>query len=225
MAGTVNDKIYQYALSTAWDVSTAAYTAVSTVTISSVRAIFFSSDGTKYYVINAVTETIAQYTLSTAWDITSDSDAVKSLDISGEEPSTPEAFTMSQDGLYLYLVGKSGNCSQYTLSTAWDISTATYTRDDYIGAQAGDATGVAISADGFSIFYVDELDDAVYMYRLPTAFSLFGAVYTSTHDISDDIVNAVGLAFSPDGAFMLTTNSSSDVSVTFQLGVIMLATG
>lgn len=67
VCGTVNDSIYQYALSTAWDISTATYVR-TLVSVWNVSEIAFNPAGTKLYASDDAS-TITQYTLSTAWDI------------------------------------------------------------------------------------------------------------------------------------------------------------
>lgn len=70
--------IYQYSLSTAWDITTATYDSKSfTATITISTAFNFNNDGTKVYIPNVSNLTLNQYSLSTAWDIsTATSDGV-----------------------------------------------------------------------------------------------------------------------------------------------------
>jgi hypothetical protein len=61
--GAANDTVYEYSLSTAWDLSTASYTqgfGVSTQE-GGPKGVSFKSDGTKMYVIGSSTDTIYQY--------------------------------------------------------------------------------------------------------------------------------------------------------------------
>ena len=62
----------EYALSTAWDISTASYTQAGADVSSSYNAgLFFTSDGLTMYkgVWFDITTSIYKYTLSTAWDL------------------------------------------------------------------------------------------------------------------------------------------------------------
>ena len=67
-----NDRVYQYTLSTAWDVTTASYDSIS-FSVSSqesiTRAGEFSSDGSNMYIVGESSDTVHQYSLSTAWDV------------------------------------------------------------------------------------------------------------------------------------------------------------
>ena len=65
--GGTNDTIYQYTLSTPWDISTGSYASKSlsvTAQETGPRGLAFSSDGTKAYIVGANNDTIYQYTLS-----------------------------------------------------------------------------------------------------------------------------------------------------------------
>ena len=135
MAGNFNDAIYQYTLSTAWDVSTASYDSVS-LDISSqaliAEGIAWGDSGLKLYVVNNLSgnKTIYQYTVTTAYDLSTASYASKSLDVSTES-SNPKSMAFFNNGASFLLAhgapSPSANIFEYSLSTAWDISTASYT--------------------------------------------------------------------------------------------------
>ena len=65
MCGATNDDIYQYNLSTPWDISTASF--VRSIDISqqdtTCRAVVFSNDGNRIYIVGDATDTIYQYDL------------------------------------------------------------------------------------------------------------------------------------------------------------------
>ena len=71
--GDSGNSVYEYALSTAFDISSLSYT--DSVSISSQetqpREIKFNHDGTKMYISGASGDDINEYTLSTAFDISS----------------------------------------------------------------------------------------------------------------------------------------------------------
>jgi DNA-binding beta-propeller fold protein YncE len=64
MVGTVTDSVFQYTLSTGFDISTASYDSVSFSVASqeaSPRGLAFKSDGAKMYVVGNGTQSIYQY--------------------------------------------------------------------------------------------------------------------------------------------------------------------
>ena len=160
-----NDSVvYQYSLSTAWDVSTASYDSVSysnASQASSARAIRFKSDGTKLYVLTdpGATTTIWQHSLSTAWDLSTASYDSVSLVISSQD-ANPEGMDFNDDGTKLYVVGYHNEIREWTLSTAYNLSTASY--NSTAGAvqmpSAGNRnSGVFFKSDDSEKFYITDI--------------------------------------------------------------------
>jgi len=93
--GATGDAVYQYSLSTAWDISTATYDSVSFSVSSqgtSPDGLIFKPDGTAMYVSDITNDAIYQYTLSTAWDISTASYASKSLSVSSQATNPRSLF-------------------------------------------------------------------------------------------------------------------------------------
>ena len=131
IVGTSGDDVTEYTLSTAFDVSTASHVSGGEKDLSSQdlrpRDLTFNSDGTKMIVVGDAGETIEEYDLSTAYDVSTASHD-SSLDVSGQE-QTPAAIEFSPDGKKMFLLGYTGDdVNQYTLSTGFDISTASHDR-------------------------------------------------------------------------------------------------
>ena len=64
ISGITTDKVYQYTLSTVWDLSTASYDSIFFSTASqdtSPISIVWKSDGTRIYVLGSATDTVYQY--------------------------------------------------------------------------------------------------------------------------------------------------------------------
>jgi len=75
--------VYQYDLSTAWDISTASYSTIS-FDVFRTEGIFFKPDGTKMFIAGSISESVYEYDLSTAWDInTASYSTFIFLDVSG----------------------------------------------------------------------------------------------------------------------------------------------
>ena len=124
-----DDTVYQYTLSTPWNISTTSYASksknVNTQDVSPV-GLFISDDGTKMYVSGGNNTTLYQYTMATAWDVSTTSYDSVSLNVSAQETS-PRGLFLKPDGTRLYVIGfGSDGISEYSLSTPWDISTASF---------------------------------------------------------------------------------------------------
>ena len=162
LVGGVTGTVYQYTLSTAWDVSTATYDTVSILAQdTSPVAVAFNTDGTKMYTAGYTGDKVYQYTLSTAWDVSSATYDTVSLSVIVQD-SNPRGLFFSADGLKLYHTGFSDKVYQYTLSTAWDLSTATYDSISYVFlAYGSDPESLFFSADGSKMYVITSQDDVL----------------------------------------------------------------
>lgn len=175
IVGSTSDAIFQYALSTAWDLSTASYESKSlSVNTEAPFALglSFKSDGTSAYVVGSTNDTVYQYNLTTPWDVSTGSYASKSFSVATQE-TTPHAVAFTSDGVYMYVSGLLlDQIYQYTLSTAWDVSTASYDGVFYdFSALTTSPKGIALSSDNKKMYVQNDGADIVYQFSttLPTA--------------------------------------------------------
>lgn len=129
------DWLAQYDLSTPWDIGSAVFRNKTTITASglTLTAMSLKPDGTKLYLARNLTtgDEIRQYTLSPAWDISTLSDDGAAVTVSGQD-STPSGMYISKDGATMYTTGDGTNSIfKYLLSTAWDISSASFSADSW----------------------------------------------------------------------------------------------
>ena len=172
--GAVNNLVYQYSLSTAWDISTASYDSVSFSVGSqdtSPQSIFFKPDGTKMYMLGGTGKDVNQYSLSTAWDISTASFDSVNFSVSAETAS-PYGLFFKPDGTVMYVCGLAGSVvNQYSLSTAWDISTASYDSVQLVVA-ASTPQGLFIKDDGTKLYVVSSGPDVVSQYSIAAVSAL-----------------------------------------------------
>ena len=126
--GYTGDAVYQYSLSTAWDLSTASYDSVSFSVLTQDTAgydLAFSSDGSYFYMVGATNDFVYQYTMSTPWSISTAS-YTRSYSVATYE-SNATGISFNATGSEMYILGTTYNAiNRFTLTTPWDISTATY---------------------------------------------------------------------------------------------------
>jgi len=176
ITGMINKLVFQYTLSTAWDVSSASYTSSFSVTnqVAAPSGVSFKSDGLKMYVscASAGSAGVYQYSLTKAWDVTSASYETKKLDTISETTS-PYTAVFKPDGLKLYVMGFGNDTIfQYTLSTAWDVSTATYDNKSYVvTAQETNPYGLFVKSDGLEFFILGSGSNKVWQYVMKTAWT------------------------------------------------------
>ena len=183
VAGSGTDAVYQYSLSTSWDVSSASYDSVS-LSVSGQDTIpsdlYFKTDGTSLYVMGRSNDTVFQYTLSTAWDLSTASYASKSFSVTSQA-SSPTGIYLKSDGTKMYVIGYTADAVfQYSLSTAWDVSSASYDSVSLDVSAAGtNPQGLGFSLDGTKLLVAEvSTGDFVSEYGLSTAWDLSTAAYT-----------------------------------------------
>jgi len=221
--GFNNDTVYQYSLSTAFDVSTASYDSVSfsvSSQESSPYGIAFNNDGTKMYIIGTTNDTVYQYSLSTAFDVSTASYDSVSFSVASEE-TFPYNLAFNSDGTKMYISGGgSGSVSQYSLSTAFDVSTASYDSVSFsVDSQDDIPTGIAFNSDGTKMYMVGRQNDSVFQYSLSTAFDVSTASYDSvSFSVASEEANTYGLDFSSDGTkmYIIGTDNKSVYQYTTQ---------
>lgn len=201
--GDTNDRIYQYTLNPAWDVSSADYSAAKSLLISgqstASAGITISSDGKKFYVM-ANTGSVMQYSIPTAWDIsTATYDSITKA-IGGED-LTARQVSFKPDGTKMYVGGSTNEkIYQYSLSSAWNVSSATY--DNVFISVAGQdisSRGDMISWDGTRMYMSGNTTPSIYQYNLSTPWDLSTATYTRSFSVNSYDNNTYGVQCKPDG--------------------------
>jgi len=148
------EKIFQYSLSTPWDIGTASYEGkVLTVEGTSVNlgGIVFGLNGSKMYVIDINNVVLHQFNLSDPWDIET-ATLFATLDLSAQT-SDPYGVTFNPDGTFLYITGTGvgeRTIYVYSLSTAWDISSASYDSSLSTGDQG--VYDIVFKTDGTKLY-------------------------------------------------------------------------
>lgn len=212
--GTSESRVYQYSLSTAWDASTASYDSVNysySSQSTSARGLFFKSDGTKMYIPNNSTNIIYQYSLSTAWDISTASYDNKSANLSTQIGSLHD-FTLTSDGTTLFAADVDSEVYQYTLSTAHDISTASYASKtlDTSSEITTFQRFLFVSPDGVTLIAGDYT--TLFSYTMSTAKDLSTASYDSvSFDASTQEAQIRAIAFKTDGSKMYLAGQDQSV--------------
>lgn len=221
IAGDTNNAIFQYSLSTAWSVSSASYdTKFADVSGegTDVESVFFKPDGSKMYVVVNNT-TVCQYGLSTAWDVSTASYDNKSKDVSNEETGTQSVF-FSPNGNIMYIAGSGTDAAyQYALSSAWDVSTASYDNKSCDASNEDtNVQGMFLSADGTKMYIAGYTNSKVFQYTLSTPWDLSSGSYASKFkDISSEEGNLRGVAFKSDGSKMYILGHANDTVFQYSL--------
>ena len=211
IVGSSGDAVYQYLLSIPWVISTADY--VQSFSVSSQESaptgIFFSSDGTRMYVVGATGDDVNQYALSTAWDISTAS-FIRIFSVAAQDTS-PSGLSFKPDGTKMYVVGNTGNdINEYTLSTAWNISTSVFVQTFSVAAQDSEPRGVSFKPDGTKMYVPGSVNNSIYEYTLGTAWNISTASYLQTFSAAAQDIVIQDMYFKETGYGMYIVGSDSD---------------
>ena len=194
--------IFQYTLSTAWDISTASYDNVS-FSLPSPQAVPYgiewNGDGTKFVVGDSSTGDLYQYSLTTAYDISTTNSTPTTYDSS--QATKPVAFKFINSGAKAFVLdNQTDTVFRYSLSTAYDITTMSYDSNSF---QTADyyLTGMELNSDGTEMYLQDHVGNSLRRFTLSTAYDLSTASLTSSFSTSSQFGSSTtsALRFSADG--------------------------
>lgn len=211
IVGQQNNKIYQYNLSTAYNLSTVGLAAsCSTAGETSPTGIFFKPDGTQVFYTGSSGDNIRRAILPTPWSLVGASSTTVVIpastitSITGSSEATPTGLFIRPDGKKVYLLGSVlDRVFQLTLDTGWDFNTINLglsTSYIFNTVETG-PTGLKFSPDGSRMYicgntsaYNENLgittgEDRVHGFTLTTPWEVATAVYNNeTFLISEDIL-------------------------------------
>lgn len=157
-SGDASDAIDRYTLTSPFDVSTITYTSAIAVgsgftyNTSQPRGLTFDPTGVYMYLINGDTASVMRYVLSTPWDITTASSTNTTFSVGAQTGSPGFNIQFTSDGLTMFICGNDADIYTYTLSSAWNQTTATFVRNtNFITSQRG----FVFSSDGLRLFTIN----------------------------------------------------------------------
>lgn len=211
-ADDLNDTFDVLSTNFTWDILAYHYTSKeydASAEISATADLTFNITGTKMYILDNGTDDVFQYSLSSAWDVSTAVYDNVSLDVTAYD-SSPQGIFFKSDGLKLYIVGgNNDDIIQYNLSSAWDLSSASYIGVKNVFAQDNSPSGVHFNTDGTKMYVSGIEHDSIYTYNLSTAWLVSSASYSSTKSVSAENAYLADLFITPDGKKIYTYNSAS----------------
>ena len=189
---TSADNIYQFTLTSAWDMTTASYDGSRSISsdVSEPFGLHFSTNGDKVFVMDSTGSHVAEFSLGTNWDVTATGWAHESDYATGSVANGnlnyPDAFAMSNDGTKFYGTDSS-SIWQWTLDVAWDLSggvTFDGARTN-IGSYPYPSTiaGLSFNSDGTQLVICERGNSLIRVFSLSTAYDIEGST-TVTQQMS-----------------------------------------
>ena len=191
--------------------------------------VLYSASDTALYAFNgnawaAVGNAAAGDAGPVGWiaDVANFSDASETFSVASQE-TTPRDVVFNADGTKMYIVGQSADSIlQYSLSTAFDVSTASYDSVSY-NPNGTNQHALRFNSDGTKFYNLSA--PVLYQYSMSTAYDISTASYdsvsfdfTSTSsspyafDISPDGTKLVAVSFIDDAVTQYTMSTAFDLS-------------
>jgi len=163
------------------------------------NAIYYvQDDGTLNTATSAVNYDIANGSYTQAFSVSS-------------QDTFPSGVAFNPAGTKMFVVGNTGDdVNEYTLSTGFDVSTASFVDSFSVSGQQAAPMSVAFNTDGTKMYIVGETEDTVAQYALSAGFDVSSASYTQAFDISGQETEAQGITFNTDGSKMFIVGDTGN---------------
>ncbi len=127
-----NGNIREYGLTVSYDISTAnSPSIITTLNGFNGTDMTFSADGSKFFIINFSNATIREYSLGTPFDLSTIGSITNRLGV-GDIESLLTSFIFNPEGTRLFALGlTTSQIIEYSLSTAFDLSTASFSETGF----------------------------------------------------------------------------------------------
>lgn len=180
IVGQTNDRVTAFDMSIAWDIKTAVQAEFYSVAIEGTPTdLFFKEDGTVLYILGNTTDLVRQFTLPTAWNLTG-AIASGTFNVTTQD-GDPSGIYFREDGLKMYIAGNTtpDKVLEYDLSTAWNITTASFLQSFSVSGQETGISGLDFSDDGARMYVLGTTGDDITEYRLSTPWDISTATFFS----------------------------------------------
>ena len=221
--------VFEYEMSTAWDVSTATYTGnvhnlAPHYVADAWRSVSFNPDGTKMFLTNQDSDQMKAFDLDVGWDLSSfdesDYGSIETFNLDdGEIPfkeNKVKGHYFREDGLKLYIVGETNNSAiEYNLSSAFDLTSIggvsqSYDISSSVSPVETEINGIHFNSDGTRMYTGGNDNNVVYEHRLSTAWDVSTATFYTSKSINSEETQIHDVHWKTDGSKMYIVGHGSD---------------
>jgi hypothetical protein len=203
------NNISEYHLTTGFDLSTASFFLNHDMGYGSPAGIDFKSDGTKLFVTSYSTKDTYEYTLSTPFDITTKT-LIHTYSTSSEG-FTPWGIRLSSDGSKMIILDFYDTLlREYTLSTPFDISTASYSGSYKVDPALGGGSiyGFTFDGTGTQLFVAEWwAHDRIFGFNLNPVYTL-DPLNTAPTITSNDANETATVSIAENSIYVTDVNAS-----------------
>jgi hypothetical protein len=181
--GSPGNDVDSYSMSVPFDLTTLSAVIASETIVTSPIGVFLKPDGTKIFFTTFSSNVgVQEFPLSVAWDITT-MGAMTLLSTAGDGATIPFGLHFSSDGLNVYTSDNGGNLYQWSLASAWDVSSPTFIGSFDFTNEVAATKGqdLSLSNDGTKLYLPDlniGTDSEVFEYTLSKPFNITTAFFS-----------------------------------------------
>ena len=221
--GTAGGAVFQYGLSTAFDISTASYDSVTLTDFNVVGTnrngadLFFHPDGTYVFIVETTNQTnLVRLTLSTPWDLSTAGSKVTNSSLpTNKASSNAQGIFFKPDGSKMYLCENRNagtDVHGFDLSTNWDISSSSVSSDSSFEttAQDNEIGGLFLNTDGSEFYLIGYQNDKVYRYTISTPYDISTSTFADDFSVGYQETQPQAVTFKPDGTKMYVVGFTND---------------
>ncbi len=217
-----NKAIYQYTLTTPFDVSSGVSYSGHSFDVSNEENtptdVDFSPDGTKMYVQGG-SDNVNQYSLSSPFDLSAGATHSVTFDLGNDVQ--PSGITFSQNGRKMYMIGSSNDkIYQYSLEVPFDLNGGVTDDGTPYSVSSYNYSGIIISENGKNIFLVNTSypgQTSISQYNLNVPYDITsGATPVGGQSLFEFTNHTADIFLTPDGAKLMILTNSQEV---YQLGL------
>jgi len=214
--GTDQDVIIQFEMDIAYDVSSIDVLNTKTRFIRDVSTdptdIQWKPDGTKMWVLDNVFDSVVEFDVDEAWNVLTAMPNSNAFNFNAEnENVTSVGFKTDGTKMYMLSAG-TDSVYQYSLGTAWDVSTASYDSVSTSVSDEDDPRGLDFSHDGSKFYIIGTQDDLIRQYDMSSNWDISTATHTNgkSHSVTSIESAPRGFSFHPDNSTKFYLIGDSD---------------
>ena len=180
-----NNQINEFDLATPFDVSSLEVPFLFPVALElgldliiEPTGIAFNNDGTKMFITDRATGLINEYVLFEGYNIGA---AIhnSTFDFTAEDArpdgiafNNPEGIAFNNNGTKMFFIGVNAIVYEYALTTAFDVTTASFTDSFDVSSQDTETTSIEFNGDGTKMFILGNGSSNINEYTLSVAFDI-----------------------------------------------------
>jgi len=219
--GTDQGYVYQFNMSTPYDVTTMTYAAVVNTTAQEMwtSAVDFRENGLTMWIGGQQYGDVFEYTLSSAWDISTATYSGNSISLAG---SINGLVIKPDDGSRMYITSPhtSNEVWEYQLPTNWDVTSASFNAaSTNVAATSSQTSGLAFHPSGTPLYVSAYVSDSINQHGLVAGWSVSTAA-ASVYNLDTSVytTSPMGVHFGDGGKYMFTYAQEHDYVLRYALG-------